>query len=34
MSRDEQIGTLLAEMERVWGGYGGEAEAYEWLSVN
>ncbi len=20
MSRDEQIGTLLAEMERVWGG--------------
>ena len=34
MSRNEQIGTLLVEIERVWGGYGSAEEAYEWRSVN
>lgn len=33
MTRDELIDAVLERMERVWGedGFGGEAEAYDWL---
>lgn len=33
MTRNELIGAVLEEMERVWGedGFGGEPDAYVWL---